>query len=738
MFKKLLITALAIIMVFTMIPAIAFAAPSTTVSSYDELAEAIDAVPYGGSGEITIKDIHMWGFEVGFWVEGRDITFNLENASINVLEGPVIFAVDSNITINADSESGLSSQSTDSYGAVIRVEDWNLSDDKKCTLTLNGGKYESQNQGAVLAASTDCSIVINAAVVNGDLVEAAATSDLPVGDITINSGRFTVDTKDYAAAGKYSGKGSEYYYVRDKEYSDEYLKAVPNGQVVFDFVTPQSEDDLWLPLDYFYAENYEKGIDASLYAESISKDYSKGEVVINGGKYNEEVHAVDLVWNYDAAIKAETDKIVDKFPKDREWFIVKDLEFVNYLANCNFENDGMGDTLANYSSELKGILDNYNYTLLVDVRAGSDDPFCTENIGEAKFMQDGVVYYVSSALGARAEHAIYVPDDTADTPEALIAAAEKRVTDYFGKDIIDIQLSNYTVEKYKEETLAGYDAQIAEAEAQIPVLEARMEELQELINEESNKAYPDYLLIDEYTNEHSNCSFTLFDYQFILESVPDNKQSFIDNFKAGGDYEYLTNAAGGYIFDVSINGSVYYQFIIVKDSSQMMTPTYKTVDFKTKVEINTDSSIPLDTVIGADVLTSGTEYDRIMGALQAENAYMYDLSLYSNTTGQNVTKLDNGKFQVKIPVPAGYENADMTVYYVDANGKVTEHEVTIENGYATFVTDHFSIYTLAVKGASTTKPEVPPTGDNNMMILWAGIAVLGIVGITASRVRKEQ
>ena len=748
MFKKILVICLAMVMVLTMVPAVAFAAPSTSITSFDDINAAIDAIPYGGSGEITIKDLHMMGLEAGLWVEGKDITFNFVNSGIYVNEGPVLFAVDSNITINMDDESRLSSSNSDEYAGVIRMEDWDLSDDKSYTLTINGGEYVSENNSVAIAAATDCSVIVNKAVIQGGFVEAfAAGFEDKTGQITINDGRFTVDVKEYAAEGKFTCNAGDYYYVRDTEYSDEYLAVVPDGQVVFNFVTPKTEDDLVLPLEYFWSENYEKGIEATLRGESISEDFSKGEVVINEGKYNEEVHTVDLVWNYDADIYEATQKLVEKFPKDREWFIVKDLEFVNYLVNSNLENDGMGDTLANYSSELKTLIDNLNYTLFVDVRAGSDDPFCTENVGEAKFMQNGVVYYTASALGARAEHAIYVPDDTADTPEALIAAAEKRVTDYFGKDVMDIEYNGYTVDAYKEETLAYYEAQIADAEAQIPVLKARMDELQALIDEESCKENPDQMLIEQYTVEHSNTWFTLTDYEWIAESYPSYKQGFIDNFKAGGDYEYLSNAAGGYVFDVSFNGSVYYQFIIIKDSSQMITPTYKTVDFKTKVEIKTESTIPLDTVIGADVLTSGTEYDRIMGVLNAEKAQMYDLTLYSNTTGQNITKFEDGKFQVSVPIPEGWDSAGMTVYYVDADGKVTEHEVTPENGYAVFDTYHFSIYTLVSKGATTTTPAepatpaapaVPPTGDNNLAILWMAALVLAGTGLTIARKRKDQ
>ena len=54
------------------------------------------------------------------------------------------------------------------------------------------------------------------------------------------------------------------------------------------------------------------------------------------------------------------------------------------------------------------------------------------------------------------------------------------------------------------------------------------------------------------------------------------------------------------------------------------------------------------------------------------------------------------------------------VYYVDSNNKIIEYEVTVENGFATFTTDHFSIYTLAEKKVVEETPDNTPseTPDN--------------------------
>ncbi len=59
-----------------------------------------------------------------------------------------------------------------------------------------------------------------------------------------------------------------------------------------------------------------------------------------------------------------------------------------------------------------------------------------------------------------------------------------------------------------------------------------------------------------------------------------------------------------------------------------------------------------------------------------------------------ITELDNGEFEVNIPIPEKFEGKDLNVYYVDAQGVVTTHVVTPKDGYASFITTHFSVYTL--------------------------------------------
>lgn len=80
---------------------------------------------------------------------------------------------------------------------------------------------------------------------------------------------------------------------------------------------------------------------------------------------------------------------------------------------------------------------------------------------------------------------------------------------------------------------------------------------------------------------------------------------------------------------------------------------------------------------------------------------------------KHITKLDDGSFEVKIPITEDFEGKDLVAYYVKDNGEKETYTVdtTSEPGYAIFTTTHFSIYTLGY----TSGEENPDTGDNIMV-----------------------
>ena len=77
------------------------------------------------------------------------------------------------------------------------------------------------------------------------------------------------------------------------------------------------------------------------------------------------------------------------------------------------------------------------------------------------------------------------------------------------------------------------------------------------------------------------------------------------------------------------------------------------------------------------------------------------------------------------------------VYYVDENNNKEEYEVTIENGYAVFNTNHFSIYTLAEK--PITDNEViknPETSDKIIYDFIIGATSILGIALTIKLLKK--
>lgn len=685
--KAWLACLLAVAMLLSLVPMTAFAADdAVVVTSEQELKAAIEAIPQGGSGEITVQGIYIILNE-GLYFENKDIVFNLVDAAL-VTEAdehgfgqPVILGFGTNITINMDDGSLIQSMGHTGNMGVVRIDnstDWDEQTEtfeKTFTLTVNGGHYISSDTvpedceaDPTIVAASGTNVLLTNVICDGAVKEIAfeGVGITAPGELTVNSGRFTNDVREFAATGKYACQYGDYYYVREKEMTDDFSKPLTDGKIVFNYAKPSADDEaIWLILEEFCTANP----DFTFGPDGFNDDFSKLELGIYSDTAKEEFHTVDVIWNYDTDVLQTAQSFIEKFPEDRPWFNVSDLELVNYWTYRN--SDSEVDSLANYSGELKSILGNNNFLYTIEVRGGSDDVFYTERIGSAKLIHNGNVYFATTMIGARAEHAIYVPENTADTKDALIAAAQKRIDDYIGKNVVKITAADETVTDYYNDTLQDYDAQLATA--------------QEIFNRESAKA----------ENERDWNAY--WEAKSDVEYIPGYKQYFIDQFIEGGDLYFLKNAAGDFFFNVEvIVKEDSYKFVIIKDDDKLTVPSYATVDLNTNVSVTTDSSaVPLDTVIEVDKLTEGAEYDKIMDVLDVDASVSFDIKLRSDSLDTYVTKLDNGEFEVKMPVPEDMKGEDLTVYYVDADGKVTEHEIVPEDDYVTFKTNHFSVYTLA-------------------------------------------
>lgn len=451
----------------------------------------------------------------------------------------------------------------------------------------------------------------------------------------------------------------------DKQMSDDFKNVLTDGKFVINSVKPTTEDEWWMLFEVLYMSLQE---DAWFHSYD-EEDLSAMDLTIIDSKGYPETHRVEVVFNYDENIKKIADELIKKIP-EREQFEVKDLELVNYWLNGgkNETKDGVGK-LDNYSSELKSLVENKNFNIIVDHRKGMDEEFATMRGGPGLLQYNGVTYGMRMDINILANHVLYVPDETASTKEALLAAVQKRVDEYAGEGKVKITAGEGTIFEYYK----NYYAEMKK-------------ELEDKLAAEKAKENPNKALINDLEWE---IEYVDSYYEYFLESY--NNQEF-------GEHYFLQSAEGDYWFVATIDGED-YEFIVVKDSDSMITPTHKTADLSTNIEISsTATSIPLDTAIEAEKLISGEEYEKIIKILSVDNDETFDLKLYSNSLEQYITKLEDGTFEVRIPLPDKFKNkTDLKVYYVDENGKIQEYDVKVENGYAIFTTNHFSIYTLSEK-----------------------------------------
>lgn len=163
----------------------------------------------------------------------------------------------------------------------------------------------------------------------------------------------------------------------------------------------------------------------------------------------------------------------------------------------------------------------------------------------------------------------------------------------------------------------------------------------------------------------------------------------------------------------------------IEDNDKFTTKT----DNKTNIKLEASSGmIPDNTIMNIIEINSGETFNKIKNILsEIKNFKVFDITLKVNDT--NIQP--NGKVKISIPIPAGFDASRLIVYRVDENNTKTEYQVTVTNGYATFVTDHFSTYVLGEKLKDNNDAKLPQTGEEtNTFARWLSIAIaLGIFWI---------
>ncbi len=177
----------------------------------------------------------------------------------------------------------------------------------------------------------------------------------------------------------------------------------------------------------------------------------------------EESYYVDVKYTQpDAEIKKNVDDMVAKM-KDAstdEWkfYEVEDLYLINYINSVPATGVTDPGIALNFAKEFLDDVGGGKFMFGIDTRLGSGGGmFYSAAGGHMIVMYDGAVYATTEG-GVALKCILYVPADTANTPEAYVAAAQKRIDAYLGAD------NGITVEVGGE--FANLDPELIEYEAE--------------------------------------------------------------------------------------------------------------------------------------------------------------------------------------------------------------------------------------------------------------------------------
>ena len=371
-----------------------------------------------------------------------------------------------------------------------------------------------------------------------------------------------------------------------------------------------------------------------------------------------------------------------------------ELDDINNLKywthNPNFYNDSASTFGFNniyeyafeYIPKFKDSFSNYNINIKFHGgSAGIKGKFLAHEMSAFSLWYKDVLYFASSTnyesdgyyvknIAIAANDILYVPDDTESTPEALLAAVKKRI----------------------ETELLGYDFKI-----------------------EIGGKVCDLL----YHEDSDDCSF------LDNEVLEDDDELYFLRGYSSRDIKY---------FNITYNG-ITKPYLVVRDSSKMKTNFNKvSQDFDTGIKVETTASdVPDDMKVKVNVVENNTdEYNKIKEKINTEFE-AYDVSLFSNSLGNNITNTSSGKFKVYIPIPDKLKGKKLAVYYINDKGEIEKFSFNIADDIGFFETNHFSTYILAevideeISNSEVTE-NVPNTLDNcSIYFIASVISLIGII-----------
>lgn len=191
----------------------------------------------------------------------------------------------------------------------------------------------------------------------------------------------------------------------------------------------------------------------------------------------------------------------------------------------------------------------------------------------------------------------------------------------------------------------------------------------------------------------------------------------------------IKDGIGKYAYILTVDED--FEVLVIKEKNEITI-----TDKQTNIKLDAPSNVVPDNTV---LETKEVKEEKILNIVkeslkEVSNKYVtYDITLTSN----NVKIQPNGKVKISIPIPTDYDKTKLAVYRVADNGEKTKYDVTVEENYATFETDHFSTYVLAENNVTIAdtntnkeKDDTPKTGKLdiiNYVLVVTALAGAGII-----------
>lgn len=707
-------------------------------------------------------------------------------------EAGVFFKLDSNETLIIDKSITIDLNGnpvTLSQGATIKISNNSTVDiinsfgsTSRIVFSITQGNPVSRN--TLFTVGNGCTLNIRGGIhCEGTLAIEPSQGAGTAGKINVFSGSYKYrETSDklfdinYGTLVIYSGEfedNPEYYedyIVEGAELSEDSASGIfevirpmsegfkrilkDDGKLYVDAVRPTNEDALeatdeaWALVNASLGQYFIPEVDPySYYADCVDFDrniyrvsymnYEDTDYYMSEDREIEVVFTGELDANVGNRVNTYADKIKEKYIYGAPAVYINDLEVINMLST-GFDSDNLVcmANMANFSVELKALLDNTNIKLTVhNSMAGATGEFCNMSAGITTLDCNGVMSYGFSYFEAVARNIIYVPDRTYSDTDALIAAAKKRIDDYLG-DSSRVSItyaglfSNYADEDIRDMILR--DMNIDPADAPQYYFDLKID----------GDTYRFFIIPDDSKMVDPKCVTLDINSNIIISTgsnqVPLDTSISAKKIESGSDYDSL-------ISKLNVEDNVTYDLKLYSDANEKVI---------SKVTDDTfEVSIPIpDSLKGQDLMAYYVDADGKVTKYPAnpvgDNAVFETnhFSIYTIAKAQPDVCTVNGASHKLTAVPAkaatttaegnkAYWTCDCGKWFADANGK-------------TEITDKTSIIIPKLKDTTTesnttteagnkeTPSGTPDTGDSTNVVLLFGLLLVSAAVIFPKKKEK--